>query len=77
MNPFDPDRMGVMGHSNGGYSTLALIVQTNRFKAAVDIAGTADLIAHFGEMDINGMAFGNTLTEGRTPWRDTQWFIRL
>jgi len=71
----DPDRMGVMGHSNGGYSTLALIVQTNRFKAAVDIAGTADLIAHFGEMDINGMAFGNTLTEGRTPWRDTQWFI--
>jgi len=34
----DPDRLGVMGHSNGGYGTLALIVQTKRFKAAIDNA---------------------------------------
>ena len=32
----DPERLGVMGHSGGGYSTLALIVQTKRFKGAVE-----------------------------------------
>ena len=34
-----PNRLGVMGFSNGGYSTLALIVQTARFKAAIEIEG--------------------------------------
>lgn len=37
----DPDRLGIMGHSYGGYSTLALIVQSRIFKAAVDSAGVA------------------------------------
>ncbi len=31
----DPDRLTVMGQSYGSYSTLALITQTTRFKAAV------------------------------------------
>lgn len=37
----DPDRLAVMGQSYGSYSTLALIVQTNRFKAAIISAVTA------------------------------------
>ena len=40
----DPDRVGLMGTSWGGYSTLALIVQTSRFKAAVMVAGFGDLL---------------------------------
>lgn len=39
----DPEKLAVMGHSNGGYSTYGLITQTNRFKAAVAIAGITDL----------------------------------
>ena len=54
----DPDRLGVMGHSYGGYSTLSLIVQTTRFKAAVDSAGPADLISFYGDLDKSGAAGG-------------------
>lgn len=50
----DPSRIGVMGHSYGGYSTLALIVQTTRFRAAVESAGPADLISFYGDLDEMG-----------------------
>ena len=60
----DPDRLGVMGHSYGGYSTLSLIVQTTRFKAAVDSAGPADLISVYGQMDKTG-------SSGAIGWSET------
>jgi dipeptidyl aminopeptidase/acylaminoacyl peptidase len=47
----DPDRLGVTGQSNGGYSTLALICQTNRFKAAVMNSGFGDLVGFYGSMN--------------------------
>lgn len=46
----DPDRLAVMGNSNGGYSTLALITRTDRFKAAVMNSGFGDLTAFHGTM---------------------------
>ena len=70
----DPERLGVMGHSYGGYSTLSLIVQTGRFKAALEADGTADLLASYGAMLDNGAAFGTSIAEhgqglmGGTPW---------
>jgi len=54
----DPGRLGVMGHSYGGYSTLSLIAQTTRFKAAVDSAGPANLISFYGDLDKSGAAGG-------------------
>jgi len=75
MGMADPDRLGVFGHSNGGYSVLGLIVQTDRFRAAVEADGTADLIAAYGQMDRNGAAFFTSLLEsgldglGGTPWQ--------
>ena len=50
----DPEKLGVMGSSYGGYSTLALIVQTNRFKAAISDAGSASLIGMYSHMMRNG-----------------------
>src|SRR3546814_14809191 len=44
----DLDRLAVMGNSNGGYSTLALITRTNRLKAAVLKAGFGDLTEFHG-----------------------------
>jgi len=77
----DPDRLGIMGHSFGGYSTLALIVQTNRFKAAMDIDGMGDLVAAYGAMNRDGTAFepaflerGNGLLGG-TPWQYRERYI--
>src|SRR5437762_12672126 len=40
----DPERLGVWGHSYGAYSTLSLIVQTKRFKAALAADGTGNLL---------------------------------
>lgn len=52
----DPGRLAVMGQSYGSYSTLALICQTHRFKAAV-ITGAVlhpDLFAAYLEMASDG-----------------------
>ncbi|MCB8933015.1 MAG: prolyl oligopeptidase family serine peptidase [Fimbriimonadaceae bacterium] len=47
----DPDNIGVIGHSYGGYTVHVLITQTNRFKAAVALAGISDLISNSGIFD--------------------------
>lgn len=70
----DPEKLGVMGQSFGGYSTLALIVQTKRFKAALEADGMGDLLGFYGEMSKSGTAFGTSVEEhgqglmGGTPW---------
>jgi dipeptidyl aminopeptidase/acylaminoacyl peptidase len=75
----DPDRLGIMGHSYGGYSTLALIAQTRRFRAAVEVDGFANLLGIYGEMDKEGAAFGMALQEhgsaARTPWQSRDRYI--
>jgi dipeptidyl aminopeptidase/acylaminoacyl peptidase len=77
----DPNRLGLMGHSYGGYSTLGLIVQTKRFKAAMEADGMADLIGQYGQMAKSGAAFGTSLTEqgqgllGGTPWQFLSRYI--
>lgn len=71
----DPDRLGVAGQSYGGYCTIALLVQSGRFKAAVDMDGSADLLASYGAMEEDGSAFGISVLEkgqglmGGTPWQ--------
>ena len=70
----DPNRLGVLGHSYGGYSALSLIVQTKRFKAAMAADGYADQVGAYGQMDKDGSAFGTSVAEqgqglmGGTPW---------
>jgi len=59
----DPVRLGVMGHSYGGYSVLSLIVQTARFKAALEADGMGDLISAYGEMRKDGTAFATSIME--------------
>jgi len=44
----DPDRLGIMGASYGGYMAAWAITQTTRFAAAVVIAGMSDLTSEFG-----------------------------
>jgi dipeptidyl aminopeptidase/acylaminoacyl peptidase len=81
MGVADPDRIGVMGHSFGGYSTLALITQTTRFRAAVASAGPADWASSYGGMDHDGSAFGVSYCEegqpglGGPPWMFPQRYV--
>jgi dipeptidyl aminopeptidase/acylaminoacyl peptidase len=39
----DPDRLAVMGHSYGGYSTFGLLTQTHRYRAGIGMMGLSDL----------------------------------
>ncbi|MGE5834993.1 MAG: prolyl oligopeptidase family serine peptidase [Acidobacteriota bacterium] len=43
----DPDRLGVHGTSYGGYATVLLLTQTDRFKAAINISGKVDMISFY------------------------------
>lgn len=50
----DPDRLGVMGWSYGGYMTAWIITQTDRFRAASVGAGVTNLVSFTGTADIPG-----------------------
>ncbi|MCP1994351.1 S9 family peptidase [Flavobacterium sp. HSC-61S13] len=43
----DKNKLGLMGHSHGGYKTNFIITQTNIFKAAVSGAGNSDLVRSY------------------------------
>ena len=47
----DPERIGVLGNSYGGYSVLALITQTKIFSAAVSSAGIVNLTSFYGALN--------------------------
>jgi dipeptidyl aminopeptidase/acylaminoacyl peptidase len=73
----DPEKIGVMGESFGGYTTLSLIVQTTRFKAAVSLAGDGNLLGLYGEMDTAGGTFGmGVLESGQGMMAGTPWEFR-
>jgi dipeptidyl aminopeptidase/acylaminoacyl peptidase len=77
----DPERIGVIGHSYGGYCVLALLTQTRLFRAAVCSAGTVDLISFYSDF-WNGLNFRWAWAErgqgrmGGTPWEKRQAYIR-
>ncbi|MDB4916190.1 MAG: hypothetical protein JWM95_3834, partial [Gemmatimonadetes bacterium] len=80
MGVADPDRLGVTGASYGGYTTLALITQTKRFKAAVSIYGLSNLVSDYGLL-LRGGASGTTNMEqgamrmGVSPWENLTRYI--
>ena len=49
----DPDRLGITGHSYGGFMTMWAVTQTQRFKAAVAGAGIANWQSYYGQNGIN------------------------
>ncbi len=49
----DADKMVVGGWSYGGYMTNWIVGHTNRFKAAVSVAGIANTVSMYAQSDIN------------------------
>jgi dipeptidyl aminopeptidase/acylaminoacyl peptidase len=85
----DGDRLGLMGHSYGGYGTYALIAQTDRFRAAVALAAIADLVSLYGQFDprlryepdahdhlLQTLAEAGQLRMGVAPWQDPERYVR-
>lgn len=77
----DPDRIGVTGHSYGGYSTISLITQSPRFAAAVMSAGLGNLVSGYGQLAPDGTNYLLPWAEtgqgrmGGTPWEHRSRYI--
>jgi dipeptidyl aminopeptidase/acylaminoacyl peptidase len=68
----DPERLGVMGWSYGGYMTSWIITQTQRFKAASVGAGVTNLMSFAGTADIPSFIpdyFGGEFWDDLDSWR--------
>jgi dipeptidyl aminopeptidase/acylaminoacyl peptidase len=68
----DPDRLGIMGWSYGGYMTSWVITQTKRFKAASVGAGVTNLMSFTGTADIPSFIpdyFGGEYWDNFDAWR--------
>jgi len=70
----DPNRMGVMGWSYGGYLTSWVIGHTDRFKAASVGAPATDWITYYGEF--NGALEVLWTYFGGNPWEQAENYIR-
>ncbi len=63
----DPDRLGVMGWSNGGFLTNCLITRTDRFRAASSGAGVLDQNIQWATQDTPGHNIN--FMDGALPWQ--------
>ncbi|MED5593522.1 S9 family peptidase [Janthinobacterium sp. P210006] len=51
--PVDGQRLGLIGHSYGGFMTMWGVTHSDRFKAAVAGAGVSNWISYYGQNGIN------------------------
>jgi dipeptidyl aminopeptidase/acylaminoacyl peptidase len=77
----DLKRLAVTGQSYGGYSTAALVAQTNLFRAAVAVSGVYDLGSVYGWMGSSGGTFQVYWAEkgqgrmGKPLWDDPRRYL--
>jgi dipeptidyl aminopeptidase/acylaminoacyl peptidase len=68
----DPERLGIMGWSNGGILTAAITSTTDRYRAACAGAGTLDWVSDWGNCKF-GASFDNYYL-GTTPLADPDFY---
>lgn len=83
----DSARLGVIGHSFGGYAVNCIVGQSHRFRAAVSNAGIADMTSlalqyypnsrytDSPDMELRWVETGEGMM-GAPPWRDAQRYMR-
>ena len=71
----DAERLGVIGHSFGGYTVNVLITQTTRFKAAVASASEGNLISGFLTSTVSGRYESGQVGMGGSLWEFPQRYI--
>lgn len=67
----DPERLGIMGWSYGGYLTAMTIAKTNRFKAASVGAGITNVASYYGTVDIPDFVEAYF---GAPPWKKSELY---
>ncbi|MGD1148837.1 MAG: prolyl oligopeptidase family serine peptidase [Thermoanaerobaculaceae bacterium] len=77
----DGSRVAIMGQSYGGYSTAAMVTQTNLFRAAIALDGDYDLAGDYGRMAPGGGESNFMWSEtgqgrmGTHPWGDLRRYL--
>jgi dipeptidyl aminopeptidase/acylaminoacyl peptidase len=66
----DPDRLGAFGWSYGGYMTMWIDTQTDRFKAISPGAGLPDLYSMYSQTDIH--RYLTVFFNAKAPWDNYQ-----
>lgn len=71
----DPDRLGVLGGSYGGFMTNWIVGHTDRFKAAITLRCLSNLLSFYGTSDIGTWFAEREL--GGSPLDQTERYWRL
>lgn len=69
--PVDDHRLGIYGHSYGGFMTMWTVTHSQRFKAAVAGAGLSNWVSYYGENGIDQWMvpfFGSTVYDDPTVY---------
>ncbi|HVW98719.1 MAG TPA: prolyl oligopeptidase family serine peptidase [Mucilaginibacter sp.] len=71
----DSTKLGIQGHSMGGFETNTIITQSNIFAAACSASGSSDLISHVNEITAYGSATAlqNFVERGQYRMGSTLW----
>ncbi|MFC0472481.1 S9 family peptidase [Halalkalibacter kiskunsagensis] len=80
----DPNRIGIIGHSFGGYSTLVAITRLQHFKAAIVSAGLGNLVSFYTQVELKnstpnfnyGWVEDGQANMGATLWEERERYIR-
>ena len=70
----DPERVGCIGASYGGFMTMTLVTKTNLFAAAVAHAGISALSSYWGE-GYWGYSYGAVANADSFPWNREDVFV--
>jgi len=69
----DPERLGVLGGSYGGFMTNWIVGHTDRYKAAVTMRSISNWYSFHGTSDIGWMSLPTMeLNWGKDPWDDLE-----
>ncbi len=69
----DPKKIGIQGHSFGGYQTNYIVTHSNIFAAAVSSAGMSDLISDYGGIWGHGTSKQEITEIGQSRMGGTLW----
>ena len=70
----DPDKLGIMGWSNGAILSIQCVIETDRFKVVAAGAGDVNWTSDYGNCAF-GAAFDNAYFGG-PPWKRPKYYIK-
>jgi dipeptidyl aminopeptidase/acylaminoacyl peptidase len=70
----DPERVGCIGASYGGFLTELIVTETDLFTCAISHAGISSISSYWGE-GLWGYVYGARALAGSFPWQDRELYV--